>query len=251
MGLHKTAESIMASLGALSNALAAQTDGLPSVIADRVCLSVNQSVKGMIETGLGGFQKASVDIVDELKRFVEPINQEHTELVGHIQLLTGLVQSLNTADAFDHIGQTVLVKIYGLFDQWAKNHETTLGQVTDLDKRLEVSVRDAIAQSTQQSSVIETLKTLPGLTKGVLSDLLIRLDSRGHEVINGLRDLKASVRDAEARTVSASRDNVCSTNGISSRLESLEKVLVRTAHNSSAKGKEGEDKLFDLLCNRL
>jgi len=113
--------------------------------------------------------------------------------------------------------------------------------------------KDVFGLSQQQ--LAEQLRQVPALTRGVIADVLHNMEMQQqsaaislNEARKGIDAIQTTVRDQQQSLAMVTHRTEC----MQEKIDTVEKHMIKqTARSTIDKGKHGEDKLFDWLCERL
>lgn len=192
----------------------------------------NMELKGVVERQLSDFMtKNVVDVVRESKeRMMEYVmdlpNRMH-EMIDKSDV-TSVVRKIG--EDLDRFMGEVMIKTSKLDDK-LDAHLKAYEKISDV----------------QGDSVAKELKNIPMLTKGVISDVLSKLEMESNSVVTRLIATMEQLRRIETDM----NDNHQRLKMVSEKVDVIDKRMVLKSSSNSQKGSDGEDRLYDMLSARL
>ena len=192
----------------------------------------NMELKGVVERQLNDFMtKNVVDVVRESKeRMMEYImdlpNRMH-EMIEKSDV-TSVVRKIG--EDLDRFMGEVMIKTSKLDDK-LDAHLKAYEKISDV----------------QGDSMTNELKNIPMLTKGVISDVLSKLEMESNSVVTRLIATMEQLRRIETDM----NDNHQRLKMVSEKVDVIDKRMVLKSSSNSQKGSDGEDRLYDMLSARL
>ncbi len=208
---------------------------------ERVSREICERLKETLSSSNKDLQNIAYEIEKEVRKANEKLSEQLVTALSHLKNESGL--------------DTVTNKLQEVQTQWNLNMTDLVNKMKNLDERVTEEGRINVGRHVEQN---EQMKNMPITTKLVLTDLIKDVERENMHVSSILNESQRQL----ARVVDELRDNKECLNFVRDRTEritdqvvEMEKKLItqqtKAQHCVNSKGKEGEDKLLELLQERL
>lgn len=267
------------------------TSSLSKVNMEEICANLKLSICGMLNDGLVASNeklenKLRVELEDKI---VKPLMSTQNKMYEQLCELPSMLKSCNYNfdEVLNQLG-SIELKLKCEYDKMNVKVES-LSEVVRLQMNESMErIRECkMASEDQQKNVMETIKTLPNMTKGVFGDVVLQLNNKSNDIMmtisefkNQLELIKSETKGDVTQQVHNKGNEIVTmvkmvqgqlegvkkdtrdmnilydrSKEMNEKLECLERRMLEKAtkikHSTNVKGCEGEDKLFELLSEGL
>jgi hypothetical protein len=244
-----------------------------SLAMDRLNVnSISETLNESIKTWLSASMKNSNEEMKSLmsmiekemkehitKNVIEPIHKSHEKMLEQVsklpEQLTDVIDDANVRDTLDDY-----------HNDWNESMRNMERKVREVEKNVGSQIKGIMDKyqeqnkmtTVQQQHLKDQIKTIPVMTKGVISDVLQQLQKESQKVTLTLNQtqqqlskiqLELKENNKDINTIKTTTDQVSNKVGILDR--NLHSNEVKSANSNKLKGMVGEDKLYDLLTDIL
>jgi hypothetical protein len=233
--------------GQLSGLMTAMCQTVDRLDVNKISSTVNESIKVWLNMTMRDANKELKDVVEKqisdfmTKNVIDIVRESKEEMMEKITDFPSRMQ-----DIMDESDMTCAVKNVG--EELDKFMQTVKQKMSKLEDKLEGHMKTYEKISDIQGKcVTQELKNIPMLTKGVISDVLSKLESESNSVVDRLSTTIEQLRRIETE-MSKNKQRL---NIMTEKMDTMDKKLVLKRTNNSVKGSDGEERLYDMISEKL
>lgn len=242
--------------GRLTESTSSIADKITAQMAGLIVAINNTTASLMQSIDTDSIQRAVIDAVDgniaslkdalvaQIQAGIQPLRDDAASLaVGIAELPSSVLEGMNASELARVTREWR--ESHGLYT--IRFHELEASMAQRLSALVERQLEHKELCSAQQQHLLDQMKSIPMLTKSAIGDCLRELDQHTQQVNTMLQNaqhmLQGSTQDIGAIKADTAQ--------LSNRVESLLMTSIKNASSTKIKGSDGEERLFNLLCERL